>query len=206
MWKRLWEKLKRTPFWQKYGLLIEFAPALVALTLIFCDGARAGLVNLLFPNPKIELSPRGQVIVICGVNLVTWAGIGLLFGRFVSGWFPFLMTRKIYLPIPGKFLPRLLIGEDNLYWGRTRPRYLPEQYYRVSPENRNKMSIWGMLFYTGWLVITALLVFSSSGKLPLGGIPFFLLLLWPTLILGLGNLDYSRGFHRVAEARKKEKQ
>ncbi|NBI09662.1 hypothetical protein D1641_06480 [Colidextribacter sp. OB.20] len=140
--------------------------------------------------------------LLFGLILLSWGGIGLLFGRFVSGWFPFLPTSRIYLPIPGRFLQRLLIGEETLYWGRTGPKGLPEEYYRVSPRNRNKMCLWGILFYTGWLANFILMALSSRLPDPLGDWIYPLFLAWPLLIHGLGNWDYSRGFHRLVEEQK----
>lgn len=143
-----------------------------------------------------------EQVLLYGMIFLSWGGIGLLFGRFVSGWFPFLPTSRIYLLIPSKFLQRLLIGEETLYWGRTGPKGLPKEYYRVSPQNRNKMCLWGVLFYTGWLAIFILMILSSSLPDPLGDWIFPLILVWPVLLHGLGNWDYSRGFHRLVEEQK----
>ena len=75
------------------------------------------------------------------ILFVGWAALGLLFGRFISVWFPFMPMSRFYLPIRGKRLQRLLTSEDTLFWGRTRPTYLPVEYYLVSPANRGKISI-----------------------------------------------------------------
>lgn len=142
--------------------------------------------------------------LLCGMIIFSWGGIGLLFGRTVSGWFPFLPSAGCYLRIRSKFLQKLLIGRDNLYWGRTGPKGLPEQYYRVSPQNRDKMCVWGVLFYTGWLVLTALVCQSSRLPERLAALLYPMLLAWPLIMIGLGNWDYSRGFHRLAEDKKEQ--
>lgn len=138
-------------------------------------------------------------------SIVAWAAIGLLYGRHVSGWFPFLTTKRFYLSIGNRRLQKLLIGDLTLYWGRTQPKNLPAKYYCVSPENRGKMCLWGILFYAGWLLVPVLAVLGMCGKLPgaLGELPVILFLGWPLLMHGLGNLDYSRGFVQAVE---KEKQ
>ena len=133
------------------------------------------------------------------------AALGLFFGRFISVWFPFMPMSRFYLPIRGKRLQRLLTSEDTLFWGRTRPKYLPEQYYLVSPANRGKISLWGVIFYAGWLVLAVLFVLDVVGQISkaVGNWLMILILSWPLLLHGLANVDYSRGFHRIAEEEKR---
>lgn len=144
--------------------------------------------------------------LLFGMIFLSWGGIGLLFGRCVSGWFPFLPSAGCYLRIRSKFLQKLLIGRDNLYWGRTGPKGLPEQYYRVSPQNRDKMCVWGVLFYGGWLALPIAACLGDCLPEPLSALVYPLWLAWPVLLVGLGNWDYSRGFHRLAEGRGKQDQ
>ena len=40
--------------------------------------------------------------------LMLWAALGLFFGRHIAVWFPFLLTSRIYLPIPWRRLAYLL--------------------------------------------------------------------------------------------------
>lgn len=196
------EKIKQKckPFWDEYGFMMDIVPFLAVALIFAFSGPRRFLMELL---SKIELSRRGETAVIFAMILAAWGGIGLLFGRSVACWFPFLPTSRIYLLIPGRFLPRLLIGAETMYWGRTGPKGLPEEYYRVSPKNRNKMCLWGVLFYAGWLALFILMMVSGQLPDPLGDWIYPLFLVWPVLLHGLGNWDYSRGFHRLAE---KEKQ
>lgn len=142
------------------------------------------------------------------ILFIGWAALGLFFGRFISVWFLFMPMSRFYLPIRGKRLQRLLTSEDTLFWGRTWPKYLPVEYYLVSPANRGKMSIWGVFFYGGWLVLAVLFVLDITGQLPkaLGDWLMILILSWPLLLHGLANVDYSRGFHRIAEEEKKNRQ
>lgn len=142
------------------------------------------------------------------ILFIVWAALGLFFGRFISVWFPFMPTSWIYLPIHRKRLQKLLTSEGTLFWGRTCPTYLPVQYYRVSPENRGKISLWGVLFYSGWLALAILFILDITNQLPkaIGDWVMPLILVWPLLLNGLANLDYSRGFHNVAEEDKKNRQ
>lgn len=139
---------------------------------------------------------------------VGWAALGLFFGRFISVWFPFMPTSRFYFLIRAKRLQNLLTSEDTLFWGRTRPKYLPEQYYLVSPANRGKISLWGVIFYAGWLVLAVLFVLDVAGQISkaVGDWLIILILSWPLLLHGLANLDYSRGFHQIAEEEKKNRQ
>lgn len=145
-------------------------------------------------------------IVVLGL-VVGWAAIGLLYGRRLAGWFPFLTTKRFYLSIGNRRLQQLLISDHTLYWGRTQPGGLPDKYYRVSPENRGKMCLWGVLFYSGWLLVPVLTGLGISGKLPvkLDQLPLILFLGWPLLIHGLGNVDYSRGFLQAVEEEKQNR-
>lgn len=139
---------------------------------------------------------------------IGWAALGLFFGRFISVWFPFMPTSQFYWPIRGKRLQNLLTSKDTLFWGRTRPKYLPEQYYLVSPANRGKISLWGVIFYVGWLVLAVLFVLDVAGQISkvVGDWLMILILSWPLLLYGLANLDYSRGFYQIAEEEKKNRQ
>lgn len=83
----------------------------------------------------------------------------LVMGRFLSPWFPFRLTKKVYLPIKNVYFQKLLISDETHVWGRTRPEQL--QYYCVSPENRGKMCIWGLLFY---LDVCLMLIFGTLMK------------------------------------------
>ena len=58
-------------------------------------------------------------LIILTIFLTGWIALGLLFGRGIAGWFPFLLTSRFYLPLPGKRLPKLLISEETRHWGKT---------------------------------------------------------------------------------------
>lgn len=131
--------------------------------------------------------------------LMLWAALGLFFGRHIAVWFPFLLTSRIYLPIPWKRLAYLLTSETTFYWGKRQPRYIHVKYYLVSPANRKKLSLWGVLFYSGWVVLAILFGLVVTRRLPvaLGNWLQILILGWPTLFHMLGSWDYNRGFNRA---------
>lgn len=136
-----------------------------------------------------------------------WAALGLFFGRHIAVWFPFLLTSRFYLPIPWKRLGRLLTSETTFYWGKKQPRYIHVKYYLVSPANRMKLSLWGVLFYAGWILLAVLSVLSFTGRLSKTWSDWLmiLILIWPTIFLGLGGWDYNRGFDRAFEAERKQR-
>lgn len=138
---------------------------------------------------------------------VGWAALGLFFGRYIAVWFPFLPTSRFYLPIPWKRLAYLLTSETTFYWGKTQPRYIHVKYYLVSPANRKKLSLWGVLFYGGWVLLAVLSVLVFTRRLPkeAGDRLMVLILIWPTVFLGLGSWDYNRGFDRAFEAERRQR-
>lgn len=144
-------------------------------------------------------------LIILTVFLTGWAALGLLLGRGIAGWFPFLLTSRFYLPIPGKRLPKLLISEETSHWGKTRPKYLHVKYYIVAPQNRRKMNLWGLLFYTTWLAFPLLLVLFAH-QLPQRtyDLVYFLTLACPILTRLLAEQDYDRGFKKACQAEQKE--
>lgn len=134
------------------------------------------------------------------------AGIGVPFlgfvcGRFFSAWFPFRLTKKFYLPVQSVRLQKFLISDETFHWGRTQPKDLPEKYYRVSPENRGKMCIWGVLFYFDWHLLFIFCVLVWFGRLSDSMRPFLLILFFALPLLYLfESLDFLIGAHRAMKA------
>lgn len=145
-------------------------------------------------------------LIILTLFLTAWAALGLLFGRGIAGWFPFLRTSRFYLPIPSRRLQRLLISEETSYWGKTRPRYLHVKYYIVAPQNRRRMNLWGVLFYAAWLFSPLFLIFSHQLPQRLFNLSYILTLSCPILARLLAGLDYDRGLRRALQAEQEERE
>ena len=140
------------------------------------------------------------------ISFAVWAALGLFFGRFISVWFPFMPMSRFYLPIRGKRLQRLLTSEDTLFWGRTRPKYLPEQYYLVSPANRGKISLWGVIFYAGWLVLAVLFVLDVVGQISKAVGDWLMILIYPGLSYSMGWRMWTTAGAFIGLPRKKKEQ
>ena len=143
-------------------------------------------------------------LIILTIFLTGWIALGLLFGRGIAGWFPFLLTSRFYLPLPGKRLPKHLISEETRHWGKTRPKYLHVKYYLVAPQNRHKMNLWGVLFYITWFFLPLLLIFAHQLPQRTYDLAYFFALASPILAHLLAGQDYDRGFRRAYQAEQKE--
>lgn len=133
---------------------------------------------------------------LCGTVL------GLFLGRFAAAWFPFRLTHWLYLPVKSPLLRRLLISGETCAWGRIQPKELPWRYYRVGPEDRGKLSVWGLLFYLDWFPLLALCLVTWQRGLPeaLRPLMAFLLVVLAGLLL-LEPLDFLLGACRALRAR-----
>lgn len=145
-------------------------------------------------------------LIILTVFFLSWTAFGLILGRGIAGWFPFLCTSRFYLPLPGKRLPRLLISRETSHWGKTQPKYIHVKYYLVSPPNRNKLNLCGTLFYLTWLGFPLLLPFARQLPQPLWDLCYPLTLASPLLFRFLSSIDYDRGFRRAYQAEQKERE
>ncbi len=126
--------------------------------------------------------------------------VGLLLGRYASAWFPFRLI-PLHLPVKTPFLQRLFIAEETCAWGRVQPRELPQRYYRVRPEDRGKLSVWGLLFYLDWFSLLALCLVTWEGSLPEQLRPLMALLLVAlAALLLLEPLDLLLGACRAMRA------
>ena len=145
-------------------------------------------------------------LIILTVFLLGWTALGLLLGRGIAGWFPFLYTSALYLPLPGKRLPKLLISRETSHWGKTQPKYIHVKYYLVAPQNRNKLNLWGLLFYATWFFFPLLLIFAHQLPQHLYDLSYILTLVCPLLTRFLASIDYDRGFRRAYQAEQKERE
>ena len=155
-------------------------------------------MSLLCLGADINVTEKILIIFCAGIGVPF---LGFVCGRFFSAWFPFRLTKKCYLPVKSARLQKFLIAGETLHWGRTQPKDLPEKYYRVSPENRGKMCIWGILFYFDWYLLFILCVLVWFGRLSDSMRPFLLILFFalPLLCL-LESLDFLIGARRAMKA------
>ncbi len=119
-------------------------------------------MSLLSLGADMNISEKILVVFCAGIGVPF---LGFVCGRFFSAWFPFRLTKKFYLPIKSARLQKFLISGETFHWGRAQPKGIPEKYYRVSPENRGKMCIWGILFYFDWYLLFIFCVLVWFGRL-----------------------------------------
>lgn len=153
---------------------------------------------LLSLGADMNISEKILVVFCVGIGVPF---LGFVCGRFFSAWFPFRLTEKFYLPVKSARLQKFLIGGETFHWGRTQPKDLPEKYYRVTPENRGKMCIWGVLFYFDWYLLFIFCVLVWFGRLSDSMRPFLLALFLALPLLFLfESLDFLIGARRAMKA------
>ena len=155
-------------------------------------------MSLLSLGADMNISEKSLVVFCAGIGVPF---LGFVCGRFFSAWFPFRLTKKFYLPIKSARLQKFLNSDETFHWGHAQPKGIPEKYYRVSPENRGKMCIWGILFYFDWYLLFIFCVLVWFGRLSDSMRPFLLILFFtlPLLYL-LESLDFLIGARRAMKA------